>query len=143
MTEFEKYRNRIWIDYHLYKDVVETVVRETIRRQPGDTDWRKHKAILLTYRLKDEDLLQVLFWAPTNYIAVMSRRFPDPPGPVRFDMAGWRLDGYHDSCWTDSFDRVLWPVWEEIESSSFGLEFLWLCEAQQDELREFLKTNRR
>jgi hypothetical protein len=130
---------------YLYRRLLATVVENTIRRQRGDADWRRDKAIQVGYRMYDERVLQLLFYAPTNYVAVASRVAGDDDRPFSLAEGDWEMLGYHDICWRDSLDTFLANHWDDIRSNDWtdSYRVLTLDEGQQRYLRRLIQARNR
>lgn len=147
-TEMDDMRRRDWHHQHMYQSLVCELVRNTVRQQAGDPDWRKDKALLIAFKLGDyheegHRVLQVLFYAPSNYVAVLSR-FEDEHKPPHFRPGDWKLEGYHDVCWTDSFRTLLDRHWDDIVGNDVGQAYqvVGLREEDQEYLRKLIRDQR-
>jgi hypothetical protein len=124
----------IWHLRSMLESGMEQVVEQFVRRQPDETDWHPDRAALFGFRLPRRRCLQVVCWAPSNYVAVFSRIVPFGP-PRLLDQAGWKFWCYHDSCWrTDGLERVMREYLDKVEGWDFGR--MWTIEPVSAEVQE-------
>lgn len=146
-----------------FKGIVESIICTEFEKNVGRWQSKENepKAMLVTFRLdvnyKIEEgyrHLDLMLYGPQNYVGVFARErwvvIPreDLECDEYFDtmvkkdaqyqkgQTPWMMEGYHDTCWRDAVDRVIWANQDRI--NSIGGKFSdWYSKIQVTE--EFIK----
>lgn len=131
--------------WNIIKWFVRKLVDDNIRRQPGTTTFFPERGLLVQFLLKDDrGILNILMWAPNNYIAVFAWVEDDIRARLNIQSRpGMTPLAYHDECWfNDGLNRVINEYQEHIKSIGFirAYEIINVSEDDQAFLKGLIKT---
>lgn len=92
---------------HDYRDMVSSLIQDLVTYQ---VRYHPETGLFFDFMVTDNETprnLQVLFWAPGNYIGIFTRFQEIRDFQSVLLKRDFTLGVYHDSCWRDSLDRIL------------------------------------